>query len=121
MPIRWAISCHPCGPAISSAVLAASASASALNIALTNDDGWSRVLWNDEAVLSKNYSVAGYDRTHIFQLGFVAELPFGREGTGVLDAVVKDWVVNGVVTGVSGRPLTVIASGASWASTCKRR
>jgi hypothetical protein len=79
----------------------------------TDDDGWSNVLWSHPSVLSKNYAVAGYDRTHIFQLGFVAELPFGRGGSGALNALLRDWVVNGVVSGMSGRPLTVLASGAS--------
>src|SRR5262249_38738829 len=59
----------------------------------TDEDGWSTVLWNDPSVLDKNYGPAGYDRTHIFQLGFVAELPFGRKGSGALDAIVRDWSV----------------------------
>jgi hypothetical protein len=64
-------------------------------------------------VLHKNYGPAGYDRTHVFQLGFVAELPFGREGSGFLDTVVKDWVLNGLISAFTGRPFTVFASGAS--------
>ena len=71
------------------------------------------VAWNDPSVLFKNYGPATYDRTHIFQLGFVAELPFGREGSGVLDAIVKDWSLNGIVSAFTGTPFTVTASGAS--------
>jgi carboxypeptidase family protein/TonB-dependent receptor-like protein len=79
----------------------------------TDDDGWSNVLWNHPSVLDKNYGLAGYDRTHIFQLGFVAELPFGRKGSGVLDAVIRNWALNGIVSAFTGTPFTVTASGAS--------
>ena len=79
----------------------------------TDEDGWSNVLWNHPSVLDKNYGPAGYDRTHIFQLGFVAELPFGRKGSGLVDAIVRDWAVNGIVSAFTGTPFTVTASGAS--------
>jgi hypothetical protein len=36
----------------------------------------------------------------------VAELPFGRDGSGVLAAVVKDWAVNGLVSAFTGPPVT---------------
>jgi hypothetical protein len=79
----------------------------------TDEDGWSSVGWNHPSVLDKNYGRATYDRTHVFQFGFVAELPFGREGSGVLDVVVKDWVLNGLFSAFTGHPFTVFASGAS--------
>jgi len=78
-----------------------------------NDDGWDTVNWNHPSLLFKNYGPAGYDRTHIFQLGFVAELPFGKDSEGTLAAIVKDWSVNGVFSAFSGTPITVTASGAS--------
>jgi len=78
-----------------------------------DDDGWDTILFNDPAALSKNYGPAGYDRTHMFQLGFVAELPFGKNGSGGLNAVVKGWSLNGVFSYVTGAPFTVMASGAS--------
>jgi len=79
----------------------------------TDDDGWAGVDYNFPAVLDKNYGPAGYDRTHMFQLGFVAELPFGKSGSGPLQAIVKDWSLNGVFSYVTGTPFTVTASGAS--------
>jgi hypothetical protein len=79
----------------------------------TNDEGWSNVDWNYPTLQYKNYGPAGYDRTHIFQLGFLAELPFGKEGSGVGNAIVKNWSVNGVVSAFTGTPFTVGASGAS--------
>lgn len=79
----------------------------------TDDDGWSSVAWNHPSVLDKNYGPAGHDRTHIFQLGFVAELPFGGDGPGVLNAIVRDWSLSGIVSAASGVPIPITASGAS--------
>jgi hypothetical protein len=79
----------------------------------TDDDGWATVDWNDPALLYKNYGPAGYDRTQVFQLGFVADLPFGKNGSGALNAIVKDWSVNGIFSAFSGTPFNVTTSGAS--------
>jgi hypothetical protein len=78
-----------------------------------NDEGWAELSWNSPEVLYKNYGPAGYDRTHIFQMGFVAELPFGKSGSGPLNAIVKHWSLNGLVSAFTGTPFTVSASGAS--------
>jgi hypothetical protein len=76
-----------------------------------DDDGWDTLAFPSD--LAKNYGPAGYDRTHMFQLGFVAELPFGKNGSGALSEIVKGWSLNGVASYVTGRPFTVGASGAS--------
>ena len=34
--------------------------------------------WNQPSQLSRNYALAGYDRTHNFQMGFLYDLPFGK-------------------------------------------
>jgi hypothetical protein len=79
----------------------------------TDEDGWAGVTYNDPSALDKNYGPAGFDRTHMFQLGFVAELPFGKNGSSPLNVVIKNWSLNGVFSHVTGRPFTVTASGAS--------
>jgi len=78
-----------------------------------NDDGWDYVNWNYPSLMYKNYGPASFDRTHVFQLGFLAELPFGKGGKNVAAAIVKDWSLNGVFSAFSGQPFTVTASGAS--------
>jgi hypothetical protein len=78
-----------------------------------DDDGWASIDFNHPSVLHKNYGPAGYDRTHMFQLGFVAELPGGKGGSGPINAVIRNWSLNGVFSRVSGTPFTVTASGAS--------
>ncbi len=41
-----------------------------------DDDGWSQLTWNAPSQRSRNYALAGYDRTHMFQMAFVYELPY---------------------------------------------
>ncbi|MCA1650385.1 MAG: TonB-dependent receptor, partial [Acidobacteria bacterium] len=79
----------------------------------TDDVGWAGMAWNHESVLDRNYGLAGYDRTHIYSVGFVAELPFRAENNRMLDAVISGWQVNGIVQGASGTPFTVWAPGDS--------
>jgi hypothetical protein len=79
----------------------------------TDDDGWATVQWNHPSVLFKNYAPAIYDRTHVFQLAFVAELPFGRRGLGIFNALAREWSLNGIVSAFTGTPFTVRAPGAS--------
>ena len=44
----------------------------------TDDDGWVGLSWNQPSQLSRNYALAGYDRTHNFQMGFLYDLPFAK-------------------------------------------
>ncbi len=78
-----------------------------------DDDGWANSSWNSADLLYKNYGPAGYDRTHVFELGFVADLPFGKNGSGAGNAIIKDWSLNGIFSAFTGTPFTVTASGAS--------
>jgi hypothetical protein len=79
----------------------------------TDDVGWAGMAWNHESVLDLNYGLAGYDRTHIFSLGLVAELPFRAENNSTLNAFISGWQVNGIFQGASGTPFTVWAPGDS--------
>jgi len=78
-----------------------------------DDDGWDYVAWNYPSLMYKNYAPAGFDRTHVFDLGFLAELPFGKHGSSALDEVVKGWSLNGVFSAFTGTPFTVSAPGGS--------
>ena len=73
----------------------------------TDDDGWATLLWNQDSQLHRNYARAGYDRPHMLQLGFVYELPFARESSGVLAQLIKNWQINGIGSYVSGTPFTI--------------
>jgi hypothetical protein len=84
-------------------------------INMTDDDGWAAVGWNWAPVFDRNRAAAGYDRTHVFQIGWVYELPFGK-GKGMLNSgpvahILGNWQVNGVMACYTGVPFTVGAPG----------
>ena len=74
---------------------------------MTDDDGWAGLVWNNPIVTDKNFALAGYDRTHVFQMGFVYELPFAKNSNNILGALVKNWQINGIGSAYSGTPFTV--------------
>ena len=76
----------------------------------TDEDGWVALTWHHPALLERNFALAGYDRTHVFQMGFLYELPFARESKNVLGRVVQGWQINGVGSAYSGTPFTVPGS-----------
>jgi hypothetical protein len=79
----------------------------AMNMA--DEDGWVALLYNSPSQFDRNYALAGYDRTHNFQTGWAYELPFGRKSDSLLSTLVRGWQVNGLISIVSGKPLTVTA------------
>ncbi len=79
----------------------------------TDDDGWAGVMWNHPSVLKRNRALAGYDIPNIFQLAFIAELPFGKGGTDLGSKLIQGWQINGIFSAYQGRPFSVGASGAS--------
>ena len=82
----------------------------------TDEDGWAGLLFNHPALLEKNFALSGADRTHVFQLGFVAELPFGRGSQSPLNWIIRDWQVNGVFAAYSGTPFSI--NGTNPAANC---
>jgi outer membrane receptor protein involved in Fe transport len=73
----------------------------------TDDDGWVGLSWNQDSQLDRNYARAGYDRPHMLQMGFVYELPWLRDSSGVLATILKAWQINGIGSWLSGTPFTV--------------
>lgn len=86
-------------------------------INMTDDDGWAGVGWNWGPVFGRNRAAAGYDRTHVLQMGWVYELPIGKgkqfASKGVAGQVLGGWSVNGVLSAYTGTPFTVSAPGDS--------
>jgi hypothetical protein len=84
-------------------------------INMTDDEGWAGVSFNWEPVFGRNRATAGYDRTHVFQMGYVYELPFGPGkkfgGSGPIRHVLGGWAINGVTAAYSGTPFTPSAPG----------
>ncbi len=86
-------------------------------INMTDDDGWASVGWNWAPVFKRNRAVAGYDRTHVLQMGWVYELPMGKgqaiAKSGVASQILGGWSVNGVMSAYTGTPFTVSSPGGS--------
>lgn len=72
----------------------------------TDEDGWATLTWSQPSQLARNYAKAGYDRTHVFQMGFVYELPY-KNSPSVVGRVLGDWQVNGVYSAFSGTPFGI--------------
>ena len=85
-------------------------------INMTDDDGWASVNWNYPDTFYRNRAAAGYDRTHIFQLGWVYELPLGPGKPYVNSSFAKHiiggWQVNGILAAYTGTPFTVTGGSA---------
>jgi hypothetical protein len=78
-----------------------------------DEDGWSQLDWSAPSLRSRNYALAGYDRTHVFNMAFVYELPYkvSSAQNKLVGAILGDWQVNGIYSAVSGLPFTVTAQG----------
>jgi hypothetical protein len=74
---------------------------------INDEDGWTNLTWYIPQLLEKNFATAGFDRTHMFQMGFVYELPFAKDSKSVLGGLVKNWQLNGVASAYSGTPFTI--------------
>ncbi len=85
-------------------------------INFTDDDGWAEMTWYGDQ-FPRNRATAGYDRTQVFQLGWVYELPFGTGkpylNTGLVSKIIGGWQFSGIESCYTGLPYTVTASGTS--------
>ena len=75
---------------------------------MADEDGWVGLTWNSPLMYDQNFALAGFDRPHVFQLGFVYTLPFMENGTSLAARLAQGWQVNGVIGAYSGTPFTVI-------------
>jgi len=86
-------------------------------INMTDDNGWAAVSWNWEPTIGRNRARAGYDRTHIMQMAYVYDLPFGKgkkymSNGGALAYIVGNWTFSGTIYAYTGNPLTIISDAA---------
>ncbi|WP_031496898.1 carboxypeptidase regulatory-like domain-containing protein [Bryobacter aggregatus] len=85
-------------------------------INMTDEDGWVSVNWNWGPTINRNVATAGYDRTQMFQMGFLYEIPFGKgkqffKDNKFVDGVLGGWQFGGIYSAYSGTPFTVTADG----------
>ncbi|HLN02714.1 MAG TPA: TonB-dependent receptor [Bryobacteraceae bacterium] len=78
-----------------------------------DDDGWQGVNWNYAPMFQRNRATAGFDQPQNFQIGWVYELPFGKNkkymSSGVAAKVLGDWQLSGREACYMGIPFTVYA------------
>ncbi len=84
---------------------------------MTDEDGWVSLTFNHPMVYDKNYSYAGYDRRHVFQMGFAYELPFLKNNTTTLGKVLGGWQTNGIFAFYTGTPFSI--NGVNNAMNCQ--
>lgn len=82
-----------------------------------DEDGWTGVNWNYAPDFQRNRASAGFDRTHVFQVGWVYDLPLGKDKayltTGIGAKVLGGWEVSGRMACYTGTPFTVTANDTS--------
>ncbi len=64
---------------------------------MADEDGWVGLTWNTPLMYDRNYALAGFDRPHVFQIGFVWETPFMKNGTSVAARLLQGWQLNGIL------------------------
>ena len=84
---------------------------------MADEDGWTGLTWNYLPKYDDNFSIAGFDRTHVASLGWVYELPFFANRTDTVGTVLGGWQFNGVARWFTGTPYSI--SGTNNAMSCQ--
>jgi hypothetical protein len=74
---------------------------------MADEDGWTGLTWNHPLKFEDNFALAGFDRTHIFQMGFVYDLPFLSQNTDLTGRLLGGWQLNGIFAAYSGSPYSI--------------
>jgi outer membrane receptor protein involved in Fe transport len=82
-------------------------------LGMADDEGWAGVSWDHPDVFHRNRARTGFDRTHMFQMGFVYDLPFLRNNSTAAGKVLGNWQISGIAALITGPPRTISASGSS--------
>jgi len=86
-------------------------------IDMANYGDWTAFSWNAGIVFDRNRASAANNIPHMFQLGYMYELPFGHgkkwANSGVKAAILGDWQFNGMFGAYMGRQYMLSASGAA--------
>ncbi len=86
------------------------------SIDMANYGDWTAFSWNAASVFYRNRASSANNIPHMFQIGYMYELPFGPgkkwATTGAPKAVLSGWQFNGLFAAYSGRQYTLSASNA---------
>ncbi len=74
---------------------------------MADEDGWTGLTWNHPLKFEDNFALAGFDRTHIWQMGFVYGLPFFKDASTLTGKTLGGWQLNGIHSWFSGTPFSI--------------
>ena len=74
---------------------------------MADEDGWVGLDYNSPLVYDLNYALAGFDRTHVLQMGFVYALPWLQDSQSLAGTLLGGWQVNGIFAAYSGTPYSI--------------
>lgn len=74
---------------------------------MADEDGWVGLTWNHPLKYQDNFALTGFDRTHVFQMGYVYSLPFLNKRNDFAGKVLGGWQVNGIIAKYSGTPYSI--------------
>ena len=74
---------------------------------MADEDGWVGLTWNHPLKYADNFALAGFDRTHVFQIGFLYQLPFLKDRSNLMGKLLGGWQVNGIQANYSGTPFSI--------------
>lgn len=74
---------------------------------MADEDGWTGVTWNHPLKFQDSFALAGFDRTNIFQMGFVYDLPFLKDNSDLTGRLLGGWQLNGIYAAYSGTPFGI--------------
>lgn len=77
---------------------------------MADEDGWTGLTWYYLPKYDDNFAIAGFDRTHMFSLAWVYELPFLKERTDAVGRILGGWQVNGVFAAFTGTPYSIFGT-----------
>ena len=76
---------------------------------MADEDGWTGLTWNYLPKYDDNFAIAGFDRTHVFQMGWAYELPVLK---GRKDVVGTFWATGRSAASGAGSRARLTASAA---------
>ena len=84
---------------------------------MADEDGWVGLDYNHPLVYDLNYALAGFDRTHIFQIGSIWDVPIFKDRSDLVGRILGGWQVNGIFAAYSGTPYSI--GGTNTALNCQ--
>jgi len=74
---------------------------------MADEDGWVGLDYNNPLVYDLNYALSGFDRTHVFQIGAIWDIPAFKNRNDLVGMVLGGWQTNVIFAAFSGTPYSI--------------